>query len=37
VAVTLKPSALLTDGDAEQLYTEVQGACPAAADPVVAR
>jgi hypothetical protein len=28
--------ALLTDGDAEQLYTDVQEVCPAAADPVVA-
>jgi hypothetical protein len=28
--------ALLTDGDAERLYGEAQGACPAAADPVVA-
>ena len=28
--------ALLTDGDAERLYTDVQEACPAAADPVVA-
>jgi hypothetical protein len=29
--------ALLTDGDAQQLYTDVQEACPAAADPVVAK
>jgi hypothetical protein len=27
--------ALLSDGDAEQLYAGVQAACPAAADPVV--
>jgi hypothetical protein len=26
--------ALLTEGDAEWLYTDVQEACPAAADPV---
>ena len=26
--------ALLTDGDAEQLYAGVQAACPAAAEPV---
>jgi hypothetical protein len=26
--------ALLTDGDAERLYADVQAACPAAADPL---
>jgi hypothetical protein len=28
--------ALLTDGDAERLYEDVQAACPAARDPLVA-
>jgi hypothetical protein len=29
--------ALLTDGDAERLYGDVQAACPAAADPLTLR
>jgi hypothetical protein len=29
--------ALLTDGDAERLYADVQAACPAAADPLTLR